>query len=52
MTIVTGLPYDRANTTMRAFALCPECSAEYHDPSDRRFHAQPIACPRCGPRSR
>src|SRR5262249_13813695 len=22
---------------------------EYSDPFDRRFHAQPIACPRCGP---
>ncbi len=34
---------------MRAFALCPECAAEYGDPSDRRFHAQPVACPKCGP---
>ena len=31
------------------FALCPDCAAEYADPADRRFHAQPIACPRCGP---
>ena len=23
--------------------------AEYRDPTDRRFHAQPIACPDCGP---
>lgn len=29
--------------------MCPECETEYRDPSDRRFHAQPIACPRCGP---
>lgn len=49
-TIVTGLPYDRPNTTMRGFALCDECRREYEDPRDRRFHAQPIACPRCGPR--
>ena len=28
----------------------PECRAEYENPADRRFHAQPIACPRCGPR--
>ncbi len=48
--IVTGLPYDRAQTTMAAFALCAECGAEYRDPSDRRFHAQPVACPVCGPR--
>lgn len=49
-TIVRGLPYDRANTTMATFAMCDECRAEYEDPTDRRFHAQPIACPRCGPR--
>jgi hydrogenase maturation protein HypF len=34
---------------MRAFPLCLDCAAEYADPADRRFHAQPIACPRCGP---
>ena len=25
------------------------CAAEYADPAGRRFHAQPIACHRCGP---
>jgi hydrogenase maturation protein HypF len=49
-TILRGLPYDRAETTMAAFPLCPECRAEYADPGDRRFHAQPVACPACGPR--
>lgn len=49
-TIVTGLPYDRARTTMAGFPLCAACRAEYDDPRDRRFHAQPIACPACGPR--
>jgi hydrogenase maturation protein HypF len=49
-TIVERLPYDRANTTMRRFALCDACRREYDDPADRRFHAQPIACPACGPR--
>ena len=29
--------------------MCTECDREYHDPLDRRFHAQPNACPRCGP---
>ncbi|WP_406720385.1 carbamoyltransferase HypF [Thioclava litoralis] len=48
--IVTGLPYDRAQTTMAAFALCADCAEEYRDPADRRFHAQPIACPICGPK--
>ncbi|WP_431995213.1 carbamoyltransferase HypF [Streptomyces griseoflavus] len=51
-TIVTGLPYDRAHTTMAGFPLCPDCAREYHDPRDRRFHAQPVACPACGPRLR
>ncbi|MEC4574993.1 carbamoyltransferase HypF [Streptomyces virginiae] len=49
-TIVTGLPYDRAHTTMARFPLCPDCAREYGDPADRRFHAQPVACPACGPR--
>ncbi|SFI46562.1 carbamoyltransferase HypF [Albimonas pacifica] len=49
-TILRALPYDRAKTTMAAFPMCPACRAEYEDPADRRFHAQPIACPDCGPR--
>jgi hydrogenase maturation protein HypF len=47
--IITGIPYDRPNTTMAAFPLCPDCLSEYRDPLDRRFHAQPIACHACGP---
>lgn len=47
--IIAGLPYDRAQTTMRAFTQCPQCQAEYDNPDDRRFHAQPNACPACGP---
>jgi len=49
-TITVRLPYDRPNTTMRAFELCEACSDEYNDPADRRFHAQPVACAACGPR--
>jgi hydrogenase maturation protein HypF len=48
-TVITGLPYDRAKTTMAEFEMCPACEAEYNDPLSRRFHAQPIACPDCGP---
>ncbi len=47
--IVEALPYDRARTSMRAFAMCPACRAEYENPAARRFHAQPNACPACGP---
>ncbi|MBI4829636.1 MAG: carbamoyltransferase HypF [Nitrospinae bacterium] len=49
-TIVTGIPYDRPQTTMTDFEMCGACRAEYENPSDRRFHAQPVACPDCGPR--
>jgi len=48
--IVERLPYDRPNTTMRAFRMCPQCGAEYLSSRNRRFHAQPNACPACGPR--
>ena len=48
-TLVRGVPYDRALTTMAAFTMCEACQAEYDDPLDRRFHAQPNACPVCGP---
>ncbi|MBS3733635.1 MAG: carbamoyltransferase HypF [Phycisphaerae bacterium] len=51
-TIVRDIPYDRANTTMAAFEMCPLCARQYADPGDRRFHAQPVACPRCGPQVR
>lgn len=48
-TIVRALPYDRAATTMSPFRMCPSCAAEYSDINDRRYHAQPVACNRCGP---
>ncbi len=48
-TITRNLPYDRAMTSMAAFAQCPQCLAEYTSPRDRRFHAEPNACPACGP---
>ncbi len=35
---------------MKGFALCDACAMEYDDPKDRRFHAQPDAVARCGPR--
>jgi hydrogenase maturation protein HypF len=34
---------------MAGFRMCRRCRREYADPADRRFHAQPIACPACGP---
>ncbi|MEO7145166.1 MAG: carbamoyltransferase HypF [Bryobacteraceae bacterium] len=47
--IILGLPYDRASTTMNDWPMDAVCAAQYHEPADRRFHAQPIACPACGP---
>jgi len=48
-TIIQGVPYDRARTTMKDFLMCRKCQSEYNDILDRRFHAQPIACNNCGP---
>ena len=48
-TIIKKMPYDRVNTTMADFDLCPDCLKEYNNPIDRRFHAQPNACNICGP---
>lgn len=50
LSFVTGVPYDRAQTTMAGYPMCASCRAEYDDPTDRRFHAQPIACHLCGPK--
>lgn len=48
-TIIKDIPYDRKMTTMEKFKMCPICQAEYDNPSNRRFHAQPNCCPECGP---
>ncbi len=47
--IINDIPYDRPNTEMRIFKMCDKCQKEYDNPLDRRFHAQPNACPVCGP---
>lgn len=48
--IVKTIPYDRPNTTMAAFVMCSHCKKQYETVIDRRFHAQPLACPACGPK--
>jgi len=48
-TIIKDVPYDRPLTTMVEFRMCARCQSEYDDPLNRRFHAQPNACARCGP---
>jgi hydrogenase maturation protein HypF len=52
LSIVNGIPYDRASTTMAPFPLCTACEIEYRTPADRRFHAEAIACHACGPRAK
>ena len=47
--IITDVPYDRENTSMDNFKMCPQCSSEYSDPHNRRFHTQPNASAECGP---
>ncbi len=48
--IIYRPPYDREKTSMNDFPLCKECKKEYTDPQNqRRFHAQGISCPKCGP---
>ena len=49
-TITAHLPYDRPQTAMAGFPMCAACGRDYRDPGNRRFHAEPIACPICGPR--
>ncbi len=49
LSIISAIPYDRANTSMEKFTLCKQCRKEYEKPTDRRFHAQPNACADCGP---
>lgn len=48
-TIMERLPYDRENTSMRAFSMCSACTNEYYDMQDRRGHAETISCWNCGP---
>jgi hydrogenase maturation protein HypF len=48
--IMTKQPYDRENTVMAPFILCHDCEQEYEAIDNRRFQAQTIACPQCGPR--
>ncbi|MCC6642570.1 MAG: carbamoyltransferase HypF, partial [Deltaproteobacteria bacterium] len=47
--VLRTLPWDRERTTLAPFSLCADCRHEYEDESDRRHHAEGIACPACGP---
>ena len=47
-TIIRDIPYDRPNTTMAASACARPARRSMTIPANRRFHAQPNACPECG----
>ncbi|MBR2156658.1 MAG: carbamoyltransferase HypF, partial [Campylobacter sp.] len=49
LSIIQNLPYDRSNTTMSKFKMCEFCENEYKNPLNRRYHAEPTACQKCGP---
>ncbi len=51
-TVSRRIPYDRAQTSLAAFPLCPACASEYAAAVDRRFHAETTCCPACGPQLR
>ncbi len=51
LSIINAIPYDRYNTSMAMFAMCPQCREEHADIENRRFHAQPVACYTCGPQA-
>ncbi len=45
--IIKALPYDRPNTTMETFQMCPVCLDEYNNPLERRHYSQTNSCPDC-----
>lgn len=48
--IMRRTPYDRVNTSMGKYEMCPDCRREYLGEAEdkRRFYAQTISCPSCG----
>jgi hydrogenase maturation protein HypF len=36
---------------MQEFTMCDFCQKEYKETANRRFHAQTVACPKCGPKA-
>ena len=47
--LIGAMPYNRKQTSMADFALCGDCRHEFESLADRRFHAETIGCPCCGP---
>ncbi len=47
--IAKGFPFDREQLSITDFKMCADCSREYADTNDRRFHSQTNSCKTCGP---
>ena len=46
--VTKKFPFERENTSIEVFKMCPNCLAEYKNPDDVRFHSQTNSCPNCG----
>lgn len=46
--VTKKFPFERENTAIEVFKMCPNCLAEYQNPNDVRFHSQTNSCPNCG----
>lgn len=46
--IMNKLPFERHNTSMKAFIMCKSCRTEYNDIDQRRFFSQTNSCEACG----
>ncbi|GGP02784.1 carbamoyltransferase [Cloacibacterium rupense] len=46
--ITKKFPFERENTVIEVFKMCPNCLAEYRNPDNVRFHSQTNSCPNCG----
>ncbi|MDR2204915.1 MAG: carbamoyltransferase HypF [Flavobacteriaceae bacterium] len=46
--ITKKFPFERENTAIDVFKMCPNCLQEYQNPDDVRFHSQTNSCPKCG----
>lgn len=46
--VTKKFPFERENTAIEVFKMCPNCLEEYQNPEDVRFHSQTNSCPNCG----
>ncbi len=46
--VTKKFPFERENTAIEVFKMCPNCLEEYRTPDDVRFHSQTNSCSNCG----